>query len=69
MIVETRFGTLDVPKAMCVMCIAKSEFMQCTMCEMMAGLQADAMKRFPNGLGNVKDMTVLYDCESKEEKK
>ena len=42
MILETRFGTLDLPDDHCVECIATGIYMYCTRCDYKWGLMEDA---------------------------
>ena len=43
---ETRFGTLDLPRDDCIACIYTNRYMSCSMCELRWGLIEDATEPF-----------------------
>lgn len=46
MIFKTRFGTLDLPRDDCIVCIYLNRYMSCSMCEFKWGLVGDAIEPF-----------------------
>ena len=60
---DTRYGTLIVPRAECIRCIAEWRFFTCTACEFTMSMMADAEKLFPHGSTSVEDFIRLKGIE------
>ena len=46
MIFKTRFGSLDLPRDDCIVCVYLNRYMSCSMCEFKGGLIEDAIEPF-----------------------
>ena len=60
---DTRYGTLIVPRAECIRCIAEWRFFTCTACEFTMSMMTDAGKLFPHGSTSVEDFIRLKCVE------